>query len=602
VRAAAAGGAMTAPNLDPSRVDARARELFAEHRSKVFESVDRMFGWLLVIQWLAGIVAAVVISPRTWIGQAQQTHVHVWAAFLLGAAIISFPLALIALRPGQMLTRHTIAVAQMLASALLIHLTGGRIETHFHVFGSLAFLAFYRDGPVLLTAAAVVAIDHFVRGVYYPQSVFGVLATSPYRWIEHAGWVLFENAFLLRSCRESVEEMWDIAVQRAQLEATNEVIEREVERRTQELEQSQERLRHAEKMDAIGQLAGGTAHDFNNILTVVGGHAEILLSLPNVNERVAFNAQAILKGAQRGRALTRQLLTFSRKQVVQTRVLELNALIADVEPMLKRLIGSHVELTCELAPDAGRVQGDPNRIEQVLLNLIVNARDAMPKGGRITVRTERADGHVMLSVRDTGIGIDEATRERIFEPFFTTKPVGKGTGLGLATVYSVVQQLGGRIDVKSEPGAGACFEIHVPRVELELTKDAPSEAAPASVRPLDILLVEDDAAVRAFARVALESAGHRVVEADGPEAAIKLVGDTMQPIDMMITDVMMPKMNGVVVAEHVSAVRPGLKVLYISGYTDDALAPHASLPPFIELLEKPFTQSALNARVARMMS
>src|SRR5437773_6354725 len=221
----------------------RAAALFAEHQLEIFQRTDRMFAGLMVLQWLGGITAALVISPRAWSGALNQTHLHVWAAIFLGGAIISLPILLALTRPGTLLTRHVIAVAQMLISALLIHLTGGRIETHFHVFGSLAFLAFYRDWRVFVPATLVVALDHFLRGVYWPQSVYGVLTASPWRFVEHAAWVIFEDVFLTVSAIQSRREMWSIAERRAELEATNELIAARVSERTAELRASEETFR-----------------------------------------------------------------------------------------------------------------------------------------------------------------------------------------------------------------------------------------------------------------------------------------------------------------------------------------------------------------------
>jgi len=226
-------------------LEARTEELFNAHRAEVFRRCDRLFAGLMIAQWIAGIVAAVTISPRTWEGAISQTHVHVWAALILGGAIASLPVLLAFFQPGRKSTRHVIAAGQMLFSALLIHLTGGRIETHFHVFGSLAFLAFYRDWRVLITASAIVALDHFVRGIYFPQSVFGVLSSSSWRWLEHAGWVVFIDMFLTVSCLRGVREMRSIAARRAELEETNRGIEQKVQDRTAELRESQQHLQKA---------------------------------------------------------------------------------------------------------------------------------------------------------------------------------------------------------------------------------------------------------------------------------------------------------------------------------------------------------------------
>src|SRR5215471_18429089 len=238
-------------------IEQRAAEIFDEHRQRIFRRTDRLFAGLMTVQWLGGVIAAVLISPRAWAGAYSETHLHVWAAVLLGGAISLFPIVLALTQPGKASTRHAIAIGQMLMSALLIHLTGGRIETHFHVFGSLAFLAFYRDWRVLISATTVVALDHFVRGIYWPQSVYGLLTASPWRWFEHAGWVIFEDIFLVRSCVQSIAEMKGIADRQSELECTNQRIEAKVRERTAELKASEEQLQRAKEAAEAANLAKG---------------------------------------------------------------------------------------------------------------------------------------------------------------------------------------------------------------------------------------------------------------------------------------------------------------------------------------------------------
>jgi PAS domain S-box-containing protein len=747
----------------PSTIQRWAEDLFTDQQQAIYKHTDRMFGVLMLIQWLAGIAAALWISPQTWAGQYSQTHIHVWAAVFLGGVISIFPGILIVIRPGHVVTRHVIAVAQMLMSALLIHLTGGRIETHFHVFGSLAFLSFYRDWRVLVPATAVVAADHILRGVFWPQSVYGVLAISNWRWLEHAGWVLFEDTFLYLAIRRNVSDMWDNATSMAkikslneglgqhatQVAATNQELKEEIAerqrtaeamRRAEEkyrsifensiegifqstpegrfisvnpamaemygyasademiadqtdieqhhyvdpsrrtelkqllethsrvqkfesqvyrkdrnifwvsesvkavrdkdgtvvyyegtiediteriltekaLRDSEERLRQSQKIESIGQLAGGMAHDFNNILTAINGYSDLALRRLTQDHPIRRNVEEIRKAGERAASLTRQLLAFSRKQILQPKVLNLNTVVPDIDKMLGRLIGEDIDLVTILAPDLGQVKADPGQIEQVIINLCVNARDAMPKGGKLTIETAnvylaeefcrqyvtvRPGPSVMLAISDNGCGMDQETQKRIFDPFFTTKEVGKGTGLGLSTVYGIVKQSEGSIWVYSELNKGTTFKVYLPRFDeaVETSEEKPAEVQQSREGEI-VLLVEDEHMVREMASEVLEMNGYEVLEAiDGPDA-LRICEQYEGRIDLMVTDVVMPQMSGRELAESVAASRPETQVLFISGYTDDAIVRHGVLDQNVNFLQKPFTPDALAAKVREVLN
>ncbi len=387
------------------------------------------------------------------------------------------------------------------------------------------------------------------------------------------------------------------------------------------LRRSEEQLRQAQKMEAIGQLAGGVAHDFNNLLTIIRGYSELLLGgALDQREKAREAVEEIRKASERASTLTRQLLAFSRRQVLAPQVLALNSIIADMDKMLRRLIGEDIQLTSSLAPDLGPVKADPGQIEQVLLNLAVNARDAMPRGGRLTIETANVSfdesyalmhpevqpgSFVMLALTDTGCGMDAATQARVFEPFFTTKGPGKGTGLGLATVYGIVKQSGGSIYVYSEVGRGTCFKIYLPRLDEAAAAAAPAKgsgagpmAPPARVDGKEtLLIVEDDDSVRALARTVLRSHSYDVIEAVDADDALRWVEGHTQPIHLLVTDVVMPGMSGRELAERLTALRPELKVLYVSGYTDDAVVRHGLLEAEVSFLQKPFTPNALARKV-----
>jgi len=379
----------------------------------------------------------------------------------------------------------------------------------------------------------------------------------------------------------------------------------------------EEQLRQSQKMEAVGRLAGGIAHDFNNLLTVIGGYGELLLtSIPRGHPN-REPLEAIVAAGERAASLTRQLLAFSRKQVLVPEVLDLNAIVARMDKMLGRLIGEDVNLFTKLDPSAGNVRADPSQLEQVIMNLAVNARDAMPRGGKLTIETANAElgeayaqrhaavatgPHVMLAVSDTGVGMDAETQGRIFEPFFTTKERGKGTGLGLSTVFGIVKQSGGSIWVYSEPGKGSTFKIYLPRVEeAPMPRETPSGINPSIQGTETILLVEDEASIRTLARKVLESAGHRVVEAKSGPDALELVRGSGDPIHLLLTDLVMPEMAGTELASRLLESRPELRILYMSGYTDDAVVRHGLLDHRHHFLPKPFTPSVLAAKVREVL-
>jgi signal transduction histidine kinase/ActR/RegA family two-component response regulator len=362
-------------------------------------------------------------------------------------------------------------------------------------------------------------------------------------------------------------------------------------------------LRQAQKMEAVGRLAGGIAHDFNNLLTAISGYSEFLIE-GQTDPRLRRYSEEIKRAATRAAALTGQLLAFSRRQVLQPRVLDLNAVVGDMDMMLRRLIGEDVELVCVLDPALAPVLADPTQVEQVIVNLAVNARDAMPHGGSVTIETANAETgegrFVELRLTDTGVGMAEEERRQLFDPFFTTKE--GGTGLGLATVYGIVEQSGGTIDVESAPGLGSSFRILFPAVDAPLAEREQSHHGDAPARGSEtILLVEDEAVVRQLVAEILESNGYGVLQAgDGP-SALELLRRHTGPVDLLVTDVVMPGMSGPEVANAVAAMRPGTRVLYISGYTDSAIGHHGVLEPGIAFLQKPFSGGDLTHKVRAML-
>jgi PAS domain S-box-containing protein len=373
--------------------------------------------------------------------------------------------------------------------------------------------------------------------------------------------------------------------------------------------QLEEQLRQAQKMEAVGQLAGGMAHDFNNIMTAVQLHAEFLLEALHPSDPRRRDAEEVARAVSRAAGLTRQLLAFSRKQLLSPRFLDLNETVRETVKMLRRLIGEHIAISTSLAPDLWRVHADAGQLEQVLLNLALNARDAMPQGGRLAIATENlvigdersacmkalAPGdYVRLSVKDTGIGMDAATRARVFEPFFTTKRVGEGTGLGLAMVYGIVKQSGGSIWVESTPGEGATFHICLPRAQDDVATRDTGPALVAAARGAEtVLLVEDEEAVRGLARRVLQRQGYRVLEARNGREALAVADAHEGEIHLLLTDAVMPELGGLELVDVLRARRPGLRVLVVSGYTSDDAERRGGSAAGIAFLQKPFTMHQL---------
>jgi signal transduction histidine kinase len=443
-----------------------------------------------------------------------------------------------------------------------------------------------------------------VRWVNHPlRKIMETLKRNDLKPIDRLCWDHSEFGELARTTRKFFEQRDNLVREMEERRATEEA-----------LRKSEEELRHSQKMEAVGRLAGGVAHDFNNLLTAIIGYAELIATRTSSNSLAKQNAELIRKAGEQAAALTRQLLAFSRKQILQPKVIDLNALVVEMEKLLRRVIGERFDLQSH--PDAtnGRVKADPSQLEQVVLNLGVNARDAMPRGGKLIIRTENvtldrttapqisaslAPGdYVMLSVADTGAGMDEETMSHIFEPFFTTKGPGKGTGLGLATVYGIVRQTGGGISVESELGKGSTFCIYLP------VESAPVDFTRVPLAPLEktdnfetVLVVEDEEIVRELVCEVLEHQGYNVLCAPDGIEALNLADGFDGDIHLLVTDVIMPHMNGHELALKLCALRPDMKVLYVSGYSDNDIGDHGTLDPRHELLQKPFTPQTLARKI-----
>lgn len=841
----------------------RADELFCEQRRAVCRATDRLFVPVLFIQWLAAVGLAFWSSPRTWLGTASFVHPHVWEAVIWGAAINALPCLAAARRPGHLSTRLTIAVAQALNSALLIHLSDGRLESHFHVFSSLALLAFYRDWRVLVLNSVLIGLDHSIRGVWWPLSIYGTPVSQPWRFVEHGIWVAVEDVFLLLFCRQSLREMHRAASREARLERSHEIVEAEVVQRTQALKESEERyalaargtqdglcdwsllthdayfsprvremlglserelpdnfdalcsrihpedadramselqqgivedrpnsvefrmltqsgeyrwfqgrgnairdpagtpfrfvgsltditprkhaeealrasleeframfersavgevqidpvtgrylrvnqkfckmlgysaaellgrcsadlthpddmasvqqldrlmqgtidqfslekrylrkdgssiwchvtsmvirdmhnrphyitsaiedvterkqieselfnreeqLRRSQRLEAVGCLAGGVAHEFNNLLQVMLGYARFAWDVLPPDADCRKDLEQVIDAGEQAARLTRQLLSFSRQQVLQAASIDPGELVGSLAKLLRPLIGEHIELQTALADDVGQVHADPALLEQMLMNLSINARDAMPAGGQLLLKVERATlsekycelhppakpgNYVLFSVTDTGHGMSAAVKSRIFDPFYTTKEVGKGTGLGLAMVYGAVQQHGGHINVYSEVGRGTTFRIYLPDSAPQAPEIAKAAAATPRGGAETILIAEDEPMVLGVAVRILTKAGYQVLTAADGRTALELFESHINEVSLALLDAVMPGLTGHEVHEQIKLSKPGLPVVFCTGYDPQMAQVKTLVEDGLRLVQKPYDPEVL---------
>ena len=429
-----------AQDRHPSSAD-RASELFREHLHGIWVRTDRMFAGLMLFQWMAGIAVALLVAPRTWEGGFSRTHLHVWAAILLGGVFTAFPVALAAMRPGSVVTRHVIAVGQMMTSALLIHLTGGRIESHFHVFGSLAFLAFYRDWPVLISASVVVAADHLLRGVYWPQSVYGVASIEPWRWVEHAWWVVFEDWFLILSILQSRSEMLGIAERQTRLEASNTELE---------------------------AFSYSVSHDLRTPLRHIAGFSAQLQrrAETSLDDKGRRHLDLIAESAERMGRMIDDLLSFSRmgRSEMQRATVALGPLVKDaLQDLHEETKARRIDWRIGPLPE---VSGDPAMLRLVLANLLSNAvkyTRTRPEA-RVEVGAQSVNGETTVFVRDNGVGFDMQYVGKLFGIFqrLHTPETFEGTGIGLANVRRIINRHGGRTWAEGEVDRGAAFYFSLP--------------------------------------------------------------------------------------------------------------------------------------------
>lgn len=566
---------------------------------------------MLLVGYLGSVAPAMLVTP--W-----SRDYHGWLVVTLNFTVIN---TLLTLAIGAMLAAVDNALSRALAARTSLQREHRLLRTLIDALPDVVFTKDTSGRFVLCNPAAVALVGLEREEQLAGKTVFDLFPGAMAEQYHADDLLVLTGRPLLNREEQCVSArgtpLWYLTIKVPLRDPAGTIIGLiGISRDITERKKLEEQLRQSQKMEAVGKLAGGVAHDFNNLITIISGYSELLLAEPRPSASMRVAVEAISQAGDRAAALTRQLLAFSRRTILQPRILDLNAVVAETGKLLRRLISEDIEFNTVLAPNLARVRVDPGQLDQVLMNLVINARDAMPRGGKLTIATAsselshefaisnpdcQAGPHVMLAITDTGCGMTQEVRDRIFEPFFTTKAAGKGTGLGLAVAFGVVRQSGGCIEVFSEPGRGSTFKIYFPAVADPVSKT--NGAAPTG--GLDgcetILLVEDEDGVRDMALVSLQLHGYTVLTAKDGKDALRVVEAHRGAIDILVTDVVMPNINGLELAEVICERYPRMKVLFTSGYTDDAVVRHGVLQAEVAFLQKPYRPVGLVQKVRQVL-